>query len=617
MKNSNFFLGSALLFISLTSGCTTPSDPHETLNPSKPTTRPEIPQIYPTSTDPRKTGIINLIKQFTPSSPPKNQSPSKQGGATAPTQGPPIKTQLGKFEGQPRWGIDSSFTEQIGSLSIFFHGSTKDPTSIHISGDPKTDLQSYTLSSDEQTTSRLVDFKKNIEVEGHFRTCTYGRPINNIRESKIDNQKTEKIRIEFWAPGQREDLTPKMYDSSSLRGMNRADMEMDHCPKDAMLALDAAFGENGWSAIKEAILARNRVTRENIETGLWYSKDYSDFKSNFTANSPEMDKQLAQRLDSNIKTLESYGDKLPPNIFYKSLNTQLNSDMIELARSGLAQANKIRYGDAGRTDFEKWDARIGSTVMQIGLRMHNFRLAGFVSGPAFMNVWNEYIQIYRAQIADKGALDPTYRKNMLASLKKYKTASDAEPNSSPDYTQEKTIIFMRPRQSPLYETLYKGINLTQQLAQTRSEILKYIAKLDTSIKESREAFWMCYYARCPTGGVAYHKYSTLLMERDRFYMLREAWEGGINMRSEGKHGNTFNTILGMNQAIDGGYTKGCENAYENFLIPFGKTFGKTPDEMRLLTDSALNSADYLELQQCRDLMEFIWRPRAAGHPSRD
>jgi hypothetical protein len=74
----------------------------------------------------------------------------------------------------------------------------------------------------------------------------------------------------------------------------------------------------------------------------------------------------------------------------------------------------------------------------------------------------------------------------------------------------------------------------------------------------------------------------------------------------------MNELMGVAGDVDGGKITGCETEYSNYLGGIGNLVssgGSKAIANPAALDDAINGEEFLQVQQCRDRMEFILRPR--------
>lgn len=524
---------------------------------------------------------------------------AQRGGAAAPAGAESF--QSGPFNGLPRWGFDDEFAEKIARLRVFVSGSGE-KRDLRVGGDAPRALRLYTLNLARTSAITFRDVMAQQAVPAALLDCEYRRTERTGAEAGDKDFKPEFIKMFFWQTGARQALSAQMLKPYQRRSDQIADVELANCPPDFASALTAGFGEAAWgSSMQAALQARDKDVQTNIALGLWNPVDYSNWSQNPKALPSAQERALAQEMDKVLRSTTPM-----TQAYYIALNQQLQPAMAKLAASGLAQAQAIPRGEAGRKAFEQWDAGVGHTVVKLAMRVH----ASGQPTNLFISVLGKYQALYTEQIADKGALDKAYLAQMLASIAKYKAELDATPAPTADSQRSSSVLVMRPRQSALYRMVNSGVKIAQEFARGRAEIERYLTTLDRDIKDTREAFWACYARRCPEGGVLFYKFSALLAELDRFQIARTAQEGAISRSFGGaQHGQVAMQLLGMDRKVNDNYVGACDGQYDRFLSPFVTWMSLDATTMRRRLEEALAGDDYLQVQQCRDRMEFIMRPR--------
>lgn len=517
--------------------------------------------------------------------------------------------QAGRYEGPPRWGFDQDFAEKIARLRVFVSGSSEQ-RDMRVSGDTRQLLTMYPLSLARQSTITFRDVMAQQAVPATLLDCEYRRTQRTASEANDKDFKPEAIKIFYWQAGTRQALSAKMLQPYQNRSDQIADVERDSCPPDFASALTAGFGEAAWvEKAQLAVSGRQKTVRDNIETGIWNPVDYKDWASNAKSLSPAEDRALARELNQEISRLEAQGKVPNADDYYKTLNQKLQPAMAKLAASGVAKAQAISRGAAGRPAFEQWDAGIGHTVVSLAMRVHRWKQPGNL----FIGVLGQYQILYAEQIGDKGSLEPQYMGKMLQSIAQYKIsqAANRTPDPSPEYQRSAGVMVMRPRQSALYRMTEKGVQLAQALGEGRAKIARYLNDTERDIIQTRQDFWACYAQRCPQGGVLYYKFSALLNDLDGFRIGNFAMEAMMNKAyGNAQVGPMFLDLFGANRKINDVYVGACDYQWDRFIGQFASLLTQNPTTMVQRLEEALAGDDYLKLQQCRDQMEFIMRPRS-------
>lgn len=547
-----------------------------------------------------------------PRAEPRPASPAPGTAPLAAPQSEPSRTQQenfqpGRYDGPARWGFDAAFANKIARLGVFITGDEKDQ---RIGGDPMPSLGLYTLNLQRTSTITFRDVMAKQAVPGSMLDCEYRRTQPTATEAARPEFRPEYIKIFFWHAGKRQALSAQMLKPYQSRSDQIADVELDTCPPDFASALSAAYGSSAWQAPTQlALKARDDEVRENIDTGIWYETDYSGWAKQPKALPAAEDRALAQAIDKTLRELEAKGSGLTSRIYYTAVNKQLDPALARLAASGVAQARAIPKGAGGVKAFETWDNGVGVTVVSLVMRMHRW---GQPSNLA-IGVLGTYMGLYGEQFADKGALDSRYYAQMMASIEKYKAQEADRSVAAPTFDSQRSagVWVMRPRQSALYRMVSAGVRVVAAYSAARAEIENYLNTLEREIPRAREAFWQCYERRCADGGRLYLEFSSLLSEFDRFLIMRTAWEGAVaRTYGDARHGATFLKLMGMDRDVNTNLAGACDSAYSRFLGQFVTWMSLDAADMRRRMDAALGGDDYLQLQQCRDQMEFILRPRA-------
>lgn len=533
-------------------------------------------------------------------------APQRQGLQPGGRQPEPVEDfRPGRYSGPPRWGFDEPYADHLARLSAFSTGSSE-KRDYSVSGDVRTILGAFRLTRQGSKNINFWDVHQQLQVPAPLLECEYRVPEGQVQGR---DAKRDFITMWFWQPGTRQALNNRMLKPYQEKSDQIADVEQERCPTDLASALSIGYGDSWPTVAQKAVQARDAVVKRNLATGLWNPIDYSQWDKNPKALTPTEDRALVREIDQVLKSLEAY-EKEPSNtVYYTALHQKLQPAMAKLAASGLAQANKIAKGETGRKAFEQWDSGIGYAVMSLSMRLHRWKQPG----PLFTKVLDRYRALYDQQFADKGALDRKYMTEMLASIAKYKAEQSDIAAPSVETSRQEGVWVMRPRQSLLYRSIDKGMRLAQEYTQARAKIKETLDTLEREIAGSRKAFWACYEKRCPEGGVLYYKFSAWLIELDRFMISREAWKGAISISSKSaQHGDTMAQLMGMDREVNQRYTGACDYQYDRFFGQFTNWLSLDVVTMKRRLDEALAGEDYLNVQRCRDSMEFIMRPRPAN-----
>lgn len=511
----------------------------------------------------------------------------------------------GRYSGPPRWGFDEDYADSISQLGVFLTG-TSEKRDYSVSGDVRTILGGFTLFRHGSKNISFWDIPQRLQVPASLLECEYRVP-----GGRIQNRDAERdfVKMWFWQTGTRQALNNRMLKPYKEKSDHIADVEQEVCPVDLASALSVGFGDGWPSVAQKALQSRDAVVKRNLATGLWNPIDYSQWDKNPKALTPAEERALAREIDQVLKSLEAF-EKEPSNtVYYTALHQKLQPAMAKLAASGLAQANKIAPGEAGRKAFEQWDFGIGYAVVSLSMRLHRWKQPG----PLFTMVLDRYRTLYDQQFADKGALDRKYMAQMLASIAKYKVEQADTTAPSVETSRQERVWVMRPRQSLLYRSIDKGVRVVQEYTQARAKIKQALDNLEREIASSRNAFWACYEKRCADGGVLYYKFSASLIELDRFMITRTALKGAVGTAMKDKrHGETMAELMGLDREVNQRYTGACDYEYGRFFSQFTDWLSLDAVTMKRRLDEALGSEDYLNVQRCRDSMEFIMRPRPAN-----
>lgn len=395
------------------------------------------------------------------------------------------------------------------------------------------------------------------------------------------------------------------------------DVTVEKCPETWGEALTIGFGADFLAQRKIDRDKKLAVEEKSKVDQAKYKAQKEDQLANWMkgarAAGPAKDKLLAAQIDGLIKVFETNRD--PSLEVVQSWRAKLVPSMIELARSGVAQAAAIPKGEAGRKQFEAWDNGIAYTVLSFHRRLRRAAGDRWLGEDIMTEMWREYFSIYKDQIKERGALDPQFLRKAVAGLKKYEATNPGHPVPAPTFEtiQQRRTTSLMPRES----LLYRGINsaattLANGLA-IRAKNQQYESRFNDAIKEARREFWTCYETRCAESGVLLYNYSSLLETKDRMH-LSESYMKEVMERTGAGGGNygMLSALLGSDVvAIDDGLKPGCETEYERFLGGF--FMGANPNLMSAVSalKERIEGPEFLQVQQCRDRMEYIFRPRTA------
>lgn len=441
--------------------------------------------------------------------------------------------------------------------------------------------------------------------------CTYMQPEGAMQKIQ---QKPAMLQLRFWMPGNRLAVGYTYTDSG---GVGTSDTERDVCPADAVQALQAAYGEGVNAKIDETFARYAQADKDAREEGQYGDvPDWAAWEKAPVQVSAARERELVAVIEAALTELEGLGRRrVTESIFKKAMHGKISPALRELAASGLAQSQKISKGPSGWKEFAAWDDGIGFTVMSLLRRNQAIWPELFGTSPLAPKVYNRYVAIYREQIGKNGAMEPKYFQQIISSAEKLRNPVVRMPSPvTVEYQVTNRVVYLRPGQVVAYQTVDAAGAAFQAWTATRARWKAYVAELNAELRQTRQELWECYAKRCTRGGELFVRMSALLRDRDIFFIGKMALEGTV-AHSSGRadFGRVATDLLGMGGEIDGGYTPGCEYAYESFLAPFvtlHKTVLSNPANGRAYVQEQLNGQAYLELQRCRDTMEFILRPRA-------
>lgn len=395
------------------------------------------------------------------------------------------------------------------------------------------------------------------------------------------------------------------------------DIAVTECPPNWGEAMNLAWGPEAFDQLKAKVAQQKEEVekRQLVYKEMEQKKAEAWRKSPLTANPIEKDRQLAREIDQGLDAIIARRNDFDEESYRVELGKRLVPLMTELARSGAAQAAAIPTGEKGRAHFIAWDNGIAYTVMSRVKKMRALsRLAW--SQTDLMHIWWYYMDLYEAQINDKGALDRAYATRLQAAMERDPSGSIAHLVKSPDYSPRysNNTVTMDPDQSLLYRSVNTAITGIAEVASARAMTKQYVADLDRVTGETRQAFWSCYEKRC-TNNSLWLDYTRMLNAKDNFYIMRYLQTAWLNKGYNRDYaGGMLQWLGGADGDVDGALPKDCEQPYNRMMTPYvnrimsGGTMAIV--DVAMTYYQSYNDKDHLAARVCRDRMEFIFRPRS-------
>lgn len=504
--------------------------------------------------------------------------------------GAPRLVDLSAFQGPPRW--------KPGPMVV-------SRWSGHSPQDPKQEAALWRLAEQNLGQRDFFAFKSRLRSKGDIVICKYRKA--GLAASERANYTMD---VQFWQAGRRTQLHPEMLVAIETDPL--MDAEITTCPPTLGEAVEMVDPQTYWQQARALWKSeQERESKRRLGGEYVPSNQYVSWKDNARQLSADQNRSLINKVKDGIDELEHRNRSLSVEDAQVLIHQKITPHFTELAKSGFAEAQAIPTGLGGRSRFIAWDRGSGRAVMESSLRFRTIWRELWGTHPLYFNVWETYIATYAEQLKDKGAFDPGFANALTTSLAVYKRDLANTPEPTPAYQRQNMVLVMRPRQSALYETLRSGSQLLGQLAATRGRTQRYLLELDQAIENTRNALWACHDRRCADGGKIFYQFSVLLLERDQFHVQKRAMEGMWDSASDGKYGQFVMDLLGAGVSRNGGATPGCEAQFSRFLEQFRGKFTVAGLSALKSQDETWNSDKYLQYQQCRDMMEFIWRPRGS------
>lgn len=424
--------------------------------------------------------------------------------------------------------------------------------------------------------------------------------------------------INFWNTP-RPLLPARVVREVNQSGLLMADVTIVKCPEFFGDALKAGFGSD---FLAERKAARDKVVSEaekrraaTIKYQEAQREKVDNWMKGARPNPREKDAQIIAQLERIVADLEVKKKSLTFNAFRQVVTSQVDPLMVDLGRSVVGHAKTIPAGEAGRPQFESMDNGPGFAVVWLNRRLRALS-KGAWNGTMSERVWSHTVdEVYKTQLDDKGAFNPAYSKALLSSIEKYRDSSRSGSPPSTESIRSSRIVTLRPRESLLYRAISKATQAAIDIAQIRARNKQYAADLTKTLQQARAEFWRCAKSRCADGGALWIDYSKLLIAKDKYYAFQyymEAMTERVGAGQRGANGAMMNQFMGIDDPVDGGMIPGCEQDYDNYLGGIGNLIAKSNGSGMVnanALDESFNGEKYLAVQQCRDRMEYILRPR--------
>lgn len=395
-----------------------------------------------------------------------------------------------------------------------------------------------------------------------------------------------------------------------------ADVTVTECPKTWGEALTTGFGKD---FLDQAIAANKQVWQDKEDSSNAAQKRQAekfDRERNWMKGAQPRhwarDSQTISALETSISEVLTRRKDIDPHRLPRVIMEKVDPLMLELGRSAVGNATRIPKGEAGRTRFEEWDRTYGQAIVRLNLKLQTPLVRGSWMESMSYRVWFHTIDsIYKEQLEDKGAFSLAYTKSLLAGADKLRDQSTAKQKIDPNDIRSARIYTLRPRQTLMYRVMSGAVEGATALAATHARNKEYVASLTRELARARTEFWSCARQQCTDGGPRWVAYSKLLVAKDKFYAVQYYMEAMSN-RMGSPNGAMMNELMGISGDVDGGMITGCETEYSNYLGGIGTLIssgGSKAIANPAALDSAINGEEFLQVQQCRDRMEFILRPR--------
>lgn len=436
----------------------------------------------------------------------------------------------------------------------------------------------------------------------------------------------------FWYKNRPEIYTPNKDEAGRqqfIKWIGSSDVNNDialtTCPTTWGEAMTVAWGTGAWSR-KQAMYAEYQQ-QQNTQNGAYeqqVQKEESQWRQGkLVANSKEKDTQLTAQIDEIMQDMWNRRSSFNFDSFKYEVIKKIDPLMVQLARSGLAQANKIPKGEKGWKQFEAWDNGIGFTVVYLNWVLRDKFDKEAISNTESGRIWRYYLDLYKAQIADKGAIDPKYLAKIQNDLKKLRDANYTGIEPKLNTFKQGARITLNGEESALYSATSQAVNAAATVVEGRAFIKAQINETNDLIEKTRKDFWSCYESRCNNGAAYLVDYSKMLFRKDNMnadavYTARLYSNMNAGQKNSENSGEVLTQKLFGVEEVDGGPIHGCKVYWDHFTNKindvtragaYSKSFGEffsTPENYKKI----FSGPEFTEYQSCRDIMEFVLRDRS-------
>jgi hypothetical protein len=449
-------------------------------------------------------------------------------------------------------------------------------------------------------------------------------------------------RIVFWHR-QRPALDADALKYLPERYAPMADVAITQCPDRLGDALRLVLGP-GFEArlaqaqaneqAKEAQEARAKDTRADAARN-----ERQRWKQGATVLPVPRVAELARQIDGLLKPYETRKIRITEQpasrntpateAFAAAMKKELFPRLLELARSGYAQAQGIGRGEAGRAAFEQWERGAAGLAMSAIGRLQRLWPAGWWDVETVGAIENDLGRQYAAQLEDKSLFDAGMRTRVLQALERRRADASRkveppEAVSPPAATTVTRVVFLRPGELAAYkigQDIGAGLRGLAKAAEARAKAQRMIAELAETLARSRKAFWSCWATRCAELGERYVEYSQALREKDWYYLTQHMIDAALSATArpgEGPMVDVFKTVLGQRE-VDGGPLVSCQMEFDRWVAPVydqvRQHLMRNPFDfvgIAAFADKLQFGDEQRKYQRCRDATELAMRPRDAG-----
>lgn len=393
------------------------------------------------------------------------------------------------------------------------------------------------------------------------------------------------------------------------------DVAIADCPKTWGEAVNAIDGPEGWANLEKLKMqekaAQDQAYEEGVQQAEAARSGEPDWMKGATQLPPARLAALSAELDRALTDLRKSIPKLDDRTFPDEVDAKITPLLLEIARSGMAEAKAIRKGEAGRRQFEAWDAGAARAVVEAVMRLRGMSGDVWQRSTQVGAIWVRYLGEYEKQIARRGFFEPQYLKEMIAAVERYRIADVPGEAPTVETISSYRVMVMRPPESLMYRVIDSGVRNVMGMVMAREAMKRELEQMHQQFKTTRAKFWACYKTRCADSGPLWSDYAKLLGKKDGFMIYQYYTEALYKYM--GGDGNAIKLALAIDREVGGGIIPGCEQEYDKYMGSIGRFIVKgsmfNPKEAQSFIQERLASADYLKLQQCRDRMEFVLRPR--------